>query len=290
MFSQQVANGLMLGSVYALIGIGYTLVFGVLRMLNLAHPYFFMLAPFIALLLMGAGLPPLIALLLALATASAFGVLLYFVVFRPVPSDRHLTGFVSSLSFGVILQVVVTNLYGTLPKPFLTRLPSPDFHLGPVILSGIQLGSLVLSLVLMAGLWLVIRRTPFGRNVRAIADNERAAMLLGIRVRRSVLLIFVISAGLAGLAGLMVALRFETIDAFMGDRFAFKALAVIIIGGIGDIRGAMLVGLALGVADVLFQAYAPSGWSEAFVWLAMIGTLVFLPEGLFGARVRRRAV
>ncbi|MGI4798783.1 MAG: branched-chain amino acid ABC transporter permease [Janthinobacterium lividum] len=177
-----------------------------------------------------------------------------------------------------------------MPKPFLTRLPSPDFHLGPVILSGIQLGSLVLSLVLMAGLWLVIRRTPFGRNVRAIADNERAAMLLGIRVRRSVLLIFVISAGLAGLAGLMVALRFETIDAFMGDRFAFKALAVIIIGGIGDIRGAMLVGLALGVADVLFQAYAPSGWSEAFVWLAMIGTLVFLPEGLFGARVRRRAV
>ena len=290
MLGQQVANGLMLGSVYALIGIGYTLVFGVLRMLNLAHPYFFMLAPFAALLLMGAGVPPLLAMLLALVVAGAFGVLLYFVVFRPVPADRHLAGFVASLSFGVILQVVVTNLYGSLPKPFITRMPSTDLHLGPVILSGIQLGSLVLSFGLMAGLWLVIRRTPFGRNIRAVAENDRAAALLGVQVRRSVLLVFVISSTLAGLAGLMVALRFETIDAFMGDRFAFKALAVIIIGGIGDIRGAMLVGLGLGVADVLFQAYAPSGWSEAFVWLAMIGTLVFLPEGLFGARVRRRTI
>lgn len=290
MLSQQVANGLMLGSVYALIGIGYTLVFGVLRMLNLAHPYFFMLAPFAALLLMGAGLPPVLALLMALAVSGLFGVLLYFVVFRPIPPDRHLAGFVSSLSFGVILQVVVTNLYGTLPKPFITRIPSSDLHLGPVILSGIQLGSLAVSFGLMLALWLVIRRTPFGRNIRAIAENERAASLLGIRVRQSVLLVFVISAVLAGLAGVMVALRFETVDAFMGDRFAFKALAVIIIGGIGDMRGAMLVGLALGVADVLFQAYAPPGWSEAFVWLAMIGTLVFLPEGLFGARVRRRAI
>ena len=290
MLAQQVANGLMLGSVYALIGIGYTLVFGVLRMLNLAHPYFFMLGPFVALMLMGAGMPPLLALTLALGISAGVGVLLYVIVFRPIPSDRHLAGFVSSLSFGVILQVVMTNLYGTLPKPFITRLPSPDLHLGPVILSGIQLGSLVLSLLLMAGLWLVIQRTPFGRNIRAVAENERAASLLGIRVRRSVALVFVISAGLAALAGLMVALRFETIDTFMGDRFAFKALAVIIIGGIGDIRGAMLVGLSLGVADVLFQAYAPSGWSEAFVWIAMIATLVFLPEGLFGARVRRRTI
>ena len=290
MLSQQLANGLMLGSVYALIGIGYTLVFGVLRMLNLAHPYFFMVAPFAGLLLMGAGLPPLLALPLALAATAICGIALYIVVFRPIPSDRHLAGFVSSLSFGVILQVVVTNLYGTLPKPFITHIPSPDLHVGPVILSAIQVGSLAVSFAMMLGLWLLIQRTPFGRNIRAIAENERAAALLGIRVRWSVLLVFIISALLAGLAGLMVALRFETVDAFMGDRFAFKALAVIIIGGIGDMRGAMLVGLALGVADVLFQAYAPSGWSEAFVWFAMIATLVFLPEGLFGMRVRRRSI
>lgn len=290
MLSQQLVNGLMLGSVYALIGIGYTLVFGVLRMLNLAHPYFFMLAPFLTLALMGAGLPPALALALGLLATTACGVLLYYLVFRPIPSDRHLAGFVSSLSFGVILQVIVTNLYGTLPKPFVTGIQWPDFEVGPLILSGLQLVSLVVSIVLMAVLWLAIRKTRFGRNVRAIAENERAASLLGIQVRRSVVLVFVVSSLLAGLAGLMVALRFETIDTYMGDRFALKALAVIIIGGVGDMRGAMLIGLSLGVCEVLFQAYAAAGWSEAFVWFAMIAILAFRPEGLFGSAVRRREV
>lgn len=290
MLGQQLVNGLMLGSVYALIGIGYTLVFGVLRMLNLAHPYFFMLAPFLSLALMAAGLQAPFALAFGLLATTACGVLLYFVVFRPVPSDRHLAGFVSSLSFGVILQVIVTNVYGSLPKPFLTKIAWPDIEVGSLILSGIQLVSLVLSACLMGSLWFIIKKTRFGRNVRAIAENERAAALLGIRVRRSVMLVFMISSLLAGLAGLMVALRFETIDAYMGDRFALKALAVIIIGGVGDLRGAMLVGLLLGICEVLFQAYAPAGWSEAFVWLAMIGVLVFRPEGLFGTIVRRREV
>lgn len=290
MLAQQLVNGLALGSVYALIGIGYTLIFGVLRVLNLAHPSFFMLTPFIVLLMMGAGVPPVVALVLGLGATIAFGILLYVVVFRPIPSDRHLAGFVSSLSFGVILQVIVTNLFGTLPKPFLTHIAWPDVEIGSVILSGIQLVSLVLSCLLMAALWTTVRSTSFGRNIRAIAENERAASLLGIQVRRSVILVFVISSVLAGLAGLMVAMRFETVDAFMGDRFAFKALAVIIIGGVGDLRGAMLVGLALGILDVLFQAYAPSGWSEAFVWIAMIVVLVFRPEGLFGLKSRRRTV
>jgi branched-chain amino acid transport system permease protein len=290
MLGQQIVNGLALGSVYALIGIGYTLIFGVLRVLNLAHPYFFMLTPFVVLLLMGAGLPPVAALLLGLVITALFGVLLYVVVFRPIPSDRHLAGFVSSLSFGVILQVIVTNLYGTLPKPFITRIVWPDVEIGSVILSGIQLASLALSSGLMVALLIMVRATRFGRNIRAIAENERAASLLGIQVRRSVIFVFVISSLLAGLAGLMVATRFETVDAFMGDRFAFKALAVIIIGGVGDLRGAMVVGLTLGVLDVLFQAYAPSGWSEALVWIAMIAVLVFRPEGLFGLKSRRRAV
>lgn len=290
MLGQQLINGLMLGSVYALIGIGYTLVFGVLRMLNLAHPYFFMLAPFISLTVMAAGVPPAFALGLGLLGTTACGVLLYFVVFRPIPSDRHLAGFVSSLSFGVILQVIVSNVYGTLPKPFLTRIEWPDIEAGALIFSGIQLISLLIAAGLMAALWLMIKRTRFGRNIRAIAENERAASLLGIRVRRSVMFVFIISSLLAGLAGLMVALRFETIDTYMGDRFALKALAVIIIGGVGDMRGAMLVGLSLGICEVLFQAYAPAGWSEAFVWLAMIGILAFRPEGIFGSTVRRREV
>lgn len=288
MLGQQLVNGLMLGSVYALIGIGYTLVFGVLRMLNLAHAYFFMVTPFMALALIGWGVPALLALGMSLLFAALIGLLLYYSAFRPIPPDRHLAGFVSSLSFGVILQVIVSNAFGTLPKPFVTGMAWPDFEIGPLILSGVQVASLLVAGLLMAGLFYAIRKTRFGRNIRAIAENERAASLLGVKVRRSVISVFFISSVLAGLAGLMVALRFESIDAYMGDRFAFKALAVIIIGGVGDMRGAMVVGLLLGIIEVLFQAYAPSGWSEAFVWIAMIGVLSFRPEGLFGATLQRR--
>ncbi|MET0542904.1 MAG: branched-chain amino acid ABC transporter permease [Variovorax sp.] len=290
MLGQQLVNGLMLGSVYALIAIGYTLVFGVLRMLNLAHAYFFMVTPFMALGLLGLGVPALAALGLSLMLAAAVGLVLYYTAFRPIPADRHLAGFVSSLSFGVILQVVVSNIFGTLPKPFVTGVAWPDFELGSLILSGVQVLSLVVAAVLMAALFYAIKKTKFGRNVRAIAENERAAGLLGVKVRRSIIAVFFISSVLAGLAGLMVALRFESIDAYMGDRFAFKALAVIIIGGVGDLRGAMAVGLLLGIVEVLFQAYAPAGWSEAFVWMAMIAVLAFRPEGLFGASVQRRTI
>src|SRR5690606_18450258 len=185
---------------------------------------------------------------------AAAGVLLYVVAFRPIPPERTLAGFVTSLSFGVIIQVALVNAYGTLPHAFTTGLALPDFELAGVILSGVQVASLAVALALMAALLFVIRRTRFGRNVRAVAENERAASLLGVKVRRSVILVFLISSALAGLAGLMVSLRFETIEPYMGNHLALKALAVIVIGGLGDVRGAMVVGLLLGVIEVLFQA------------------------------------
>lgn len=291
MLAQQIANGLMLGSVYALIGVGYTLVFGVLRMLNLAHAYIFMAAPFAALYAtQSLGLPGGIALGLALVASAVLGLLLYAVSFRPIPQHHALGGFVTSLSFGIIVQVVVVNRYGSLSKSFSTGLALPDIHVGSVILSGTQAASLVLSLALMAGLMILVSRSRFGRNVRAIAENERAAALLGVRVERTVLKVFAISSALAGLAGLLVMLRFESLSAFMGDRYALKALAVIVIGGLGDLRGAVVAGLLLGTLDVLFQAYLAPGWSEAFVWFLLIGVFVLKPDGLFGVTLKRREI
>lgn len=290
MLSQQLVNGLMLGSVYALIGIGYTLVFGVLRMLNLAHAYLFMAAPFVTLALAGAGVPPWLALCLGVAASAALGALLYLVAFRPIPREHALGGFVASLSFGIVLQVIVVNVHGSLPKPFPKVAALPDLTVGPVILSGMQLGSLATSTVLMLALLYVIRGTRFGRNIRAIAQNPGAAALLGVAVSRAVLLVFLLSSGLAGLAGLMVAMRFESIGAFMGDMYAIKALAVVIIGGLGDMRGAVLAGVLLGVCEVLFQAYAAPGWSEAFVWLFLIGVFLVKPEGIFGVGIKTREI
>jgi branched-chain amino acid transport system permease protein len=290
MLTQQLVNGLMLGSVYALIGIGYTLVFGVLKMLNLAHAYIFMAAPFMTVVLIGMGVPAWLALCLGVAGAALLGVLLYLVAFKPIPREHALGGFVASLSFGIIVQVIVVNIWGSLPVKFPTVLRLPDVTLGEVILSGVQLGSLVVSAALMLGLLYVIRSTRFGRNIRAIALNPTAAALLGVAVPRAVLLVFFVSSGLAGLAGLIVAMRFESIGAFMGDMYAIKALAIIIIGGLGDVRGAVLAGLLLGVCEVLFKAYAAPGWSEAFIWLFLIGVFVLKPQGIFGVGMKTREI
>ena len=291
MLAQQTVNGLMLGSVYALIAVGYTLVFGVLRMLNLAHAYIFMAAPFAAYYAVSSGLlPPMLAFPAGVLVASLLGVVLYFLCFRPIPQNHALGGFITSLSFGVILQVILVNRFGTITLPFSSGLLLPDLHFGEVILSGIQAASLVLSLFLMAALLVLINTTRFGRNVRAIAENETAARLLGVSARRAVVEVFAISSALAGMAGLLVAFRFEAIGAYMSDAYALKALAVIVIGGLGDLRGALIAGLLLGLSEVLLQAYAPGGWSEAFVWILLILVFLIRPDGLFGASVKRREV
>jgi branched-chain amino acid transport system permease protein len=289
--AQQLINGLMLGSVYALIGVGYTLIFGVLRMLNLAHAYIFMAAPFAAYYLMLSGVESaLLAVVLGVVLAAVLGVALYYICFKPIPQSHALGGFVTSLSFGVIIQVVIVNTFGTLKLPFNPGLALSDIEIGNVILSGVQAAGLIVSIVLMVYLLWLVRHSRFGRNVRAIAENEHAAKLLGVSVRTAVIQVFVISSALAGLAGLMVAARFESVSAHMSDAYALKALAVIVVGGLGDVRGALIAGLALGVAEVLFQAYTAGVWAEAFIWILLIVVFLVKPDGLLGVSIKRREV
>lgn len=291
MFTQQLINGLMLGSVYALIGVGYTLIFGVLRMLNLAHAYIFMAAPFVAYYFMHLGLESsVLSMILGVMSAGFLGILLYYICFRPIPQSHALGGFVTSLSFGVIIQVIIVNTFGSLNIPFRSGITLPDIELGGAILSGIQAAGLGLSVVLMVVLLWLVKRTRFGRNVRAIAENENAAQLLGVSVRASVLQVFVISSVLAGLAGMLVATRFESLSSHMSDAYALKALAVIVLGGLGDVRGALLAGLVLGVVEVLLQAYASGMWAEAFIWVMLIAIFLVKPDGLLGESIKRREV
>lgn len=281
----------MLGSVYALIGVGYTLIFGVLRMLNLAHAYIFMAAPFATYYLMASGMESaMLAMFLAIVLVALLGVALYYVCFKPIPQTHALGGFVTSLSFGVIIQVVIVNTFGTLKLPFNPGIKLSDIEIGSVLLSGVQAVGLGISILLMVWLLWLVRRSRFGRNVRAIAENENAAQLLGVSVRTAVIQVFVISSALAALAGLMVAARFESVSAHMSDAYALKALAVIVVGGLGDVRGALIAGLVLGIAEVLFQAYASGVWAEAFIWILLIGVFLVKPDGLLGESIKRREV
>lgn len=291
MLAQQLVNGLMLGSTYAIIGVGYSLIFGVLRLLNLAQSYFFAAAPFLCIwLAMALGVPPLLAIPLSLLGTTMLGFLLYFISFKPVPQSFPLGGFVSSLAFGIIIQVIIVNRFGTIPITFPISIPLPDYTVGAVLISGVQTFTLLFTAIVLIALLTTVKSTKFGRDMRALAENARAAALLGVRVERTILAVFAISTALAALAGLLMAIRFGAITPYMSERITLKALAVIVIGGLGDLRGAMVAGVALGVLEVLAQAYMPSGSSEALIWCALILVFVIKPEGLFGTSAKRREV
>lgn len=280
--TQQLINGLMIGSSYALVAIGYTLVFGVLRLLNLAHPEIFMVSGFITLaLVVGVGLPVILSAALAVLACGLIGIALYYIAFRPLRHEDLLAGFITSLAFGLVLRTIVVEEYGSTVRPFEELSGGGDFQLGSSIISAVDVVVLATSLGLMLALTLVIGRTATGRRLRAAASNPIAASLLGVPMRKVFIGAFFISSFFAGMAGLLAAVRFEGLSPFVGLEIGLKALAVMVIGGLGDIRGAFVAGVLLGVVEALLQASAGPGWSEGLVWIALIGTLAVKPTGLF---------
>lgn len=283
---QQLVNGLMLGSTYALIALGYSLVFGVLGMINLAHGEIFMLGGFIGLALVSAvGLPWPVALLGAMLGAGILGLILELMCFRPVKQIYVLAPALSTIGFGIIVRDVMVNLAGSEPKVFPPVGYFPDIQLGSVLISSVQLLVFGASLILMVGLTILVQRTSLGRAMRAVAENTGAAQLHGVNVVRVTMITFFISALLAGAAGVFVGLRIGKISPFLGASVGLKALAVVIIGGLGNIYGAMIGGLLVGMLEVLASAYLGASVADAVPWTLLIAVLVLKPSGLFGSSI-----
>ena len=280
----------MIGSSYALVAIGYTLVFGVLRLLNLAHPEIFMISGFIALGLAGFGIPIIPASILGVLACGLIGVALYYIAFRPLRHEDLLAGFITSLAFGLILRTVIVERYGSTVRVFPELSSGGDFRLGPALVSTVDAVVLVASLGLMVALTLGINRTAGGRRLRAVASNPTAAVLLGVPIRKVFIGAFFVSSLFAGMAGLLAAIRFEGLSPFVGLEIGLKALAVMVIGGLGDIRGAFVAGILLGVTEALLQVSAGPGWADGLVWAALIGTLLLRPSGLFSRAAFEREV
>ncbi len=244
---QQVVNGLFLGAIYALFAMGYTLVFGVLDLLNLAHSAVFMLGAFIGLALVAsAGMPLWAAVVGVLVAGALLGVLIERVAFAPLRrrADSHFAGLISSIALAIVLGAVALGVFG----PNTTRFPAGTFAgtrftVAGASVSALQLLILALSLVLMVGLNRLVAASRLGRAARAVAENPRAARLLGVDVERVTLVTFMLSSSLGAAAGTLFALAFNTVDVSMGLAIELKGLAVIIVGGMGSLPGAMLGGL-----------------------------------------------
>jgi branched-chain amino acid transport system permease protein len=290
---QQVINGLFLGSIYALFALGYTLVFGVLDILNLAHAAVFMLATFVALALVTTlHVPILLALPAAVLLAGCVGIVLERVAFRPLRAraDSNISGLISSLAVATILEAAALEIWG----PNISRFPIGTISDARVAIPGGVVSRLQLTIIAVAvGLFLaltwLLTRTRIGREVRAVAESPRAARVLGVDVDRVIASTFFLSSALGGAAGILFGLAFNSISPDMGRSVELKGLAVIILGGMGSMPGAILAGFLLGLSEVFVVAHFGASWRDAVSFGGLFLILVLRPQGLLGAAAAREA-
>jgi branched-chain amino acid transport system permease protein len=292
-YLQQFLNGIFSGSIYALFAVGYTLVFGVLDILNLAHSAVFTVGAVVALVLLTHfGLPFWLAALLAIVLCGAIGYGLDLVAFRPLRhrSAPHISSLITSIALALIFVSITENLFGANSKRFPPgAAPSGEFHIGAIGIDRLELFILALTLFLMLLLGYVIRSTRPGQAIRAVAENPRAAFLMGINVDRTIAFTLVISSALGGLAGILYGLSQHDVSPYIGrDQVELKGLAVIVVGGMGSITGAVVAGYLLGLVEVLVLVTLGTNVRSGVAFALLFIALVLFPSGLFGERGARR--
>jgi branched-chain amino acid transport system permease protein len=285
---QQLLNGIFLGSIYALFAIGFTLVFGVLDRLNLAHSAVFSAAAFVGIELVTRGeLSIWIAIPIVLVVGAVLGLIIERVAFRPLKDrhDAHFAGLISSIALGAMFLALLQARYGPDTRRFPPdAFPQTRFEVGGVVVSLLQVVIVAVSLALMVGLALLVSRSRLGRGMRTVAENPHAARLLGIDVDRVTAITFAISSALGAVAGVLFALNVNSAQISMGFNIELKGLAVIIVGGMGSLPGAMLGGLLVGLAEVFAVTYVGSSWRDVVAFGLLFAILLVRPQGLFGAR------
>ncbi len=289
MLLQQLVNGVMLGAVYALIAIGYTLIFGVLGMLHLAHGEVFMVGAFVGLLVATTySGNVMLALAAAMLATGLLGVLIERVAFRPLRGAHHLAPLATTIGAGIALQETARWYFGPEQKGFPAAIAAISWELGPLRVSSVQVFILASAIVLMAAVSVFLARTRAGRAVRATAEDPAVAGLLGVNVSAVVVLVFFVASALAGAAGVLVGLAYNSVHPFIGVQMGIKGLVVMLLGGLGNVPGAMVGGLVLGILEVLGVAYFASSYRDAFAFGAVMLMLLVRPEGLLGLRLPRR--
>jgi branched-chain amino acid transport system permease protein len=292
MLDQQLFNALSLGCVYALFALGFTLVFGVLRVINLSHGAVFMVGAYAALeSITRLHFPLWAALLFAFCFAGVLGLVIDVLVLRPLRARGapELIPMIATIGLAITINNLAQGIFGAQNMRFPTEvLPQEALVVAGLHVTVLELGIILLSFVLMAVLLLVMRKTQVGRALRAIAESPKAAYLLGINVEGLFMLTSFIAAGLGGIAGVLIGLYSNALFPLMGQRMLEKGIAVIILGGMGDIRGAMLAGLFLGFAEVLSVAYIGSTMRDAVAFGLLFLVLLVRPNGLLGSMQERK--
>jgi branched-chain amino acid transport system permease protein len=279
---QQLVNGLTLGAVYTLIALSFSLVMGILGILNLAIAELFMIGGYLGFTIIAAKLPLPLALLTGMAGAALAAIVIEKVAYEPLRDTPVVTPMLSTLGFSIILQNIATNVWGSDPLQLPDEFLGTQITLGPVSIGAMQIVVLVATLVLVALLAFLVQRTSIGRALRAVAENRDVARLLGVSANRLTLLAFVLSGALAGAAGVLIGLHYAAITPYVGVEIGLKAIAVMVIGGVTTIWGALLAGPLIGILEVMTVAYGGSQIRDFVVYGIMILILLLRPQGILG--------
>jgi len=279
---QQLVNGLTLGAVYTLIALSFSLVMGILGILNLAIAELFMIGGYIGFTVIIAQLPLPLAILAGMCGAALIAIIIEKVGYQPLRNTPVITPMLSTLGFSIILQNVATNVWGSDPLQLPDQFLGHRFEFGPISIGAMQLLVLGSTVFLVALLAFVVQRTSIGRALRAIAENRDVARLLGVPADRLMLIAFILSGLLAGAAGVLVGLHYAAITPYVGVETGLKAIAVMVIGGTTRIWGALVAGPLIGIAEVMTVAYGGSQIRDFVVYGLMILILLLRPQGILG--------
>ncbi|HOJ93020.1 MAG TPA: branched-chain amino acid ABC transporter permease [Dictyoglomaceae bacterium] len=286
---QQVLNGISLGSIYALIALGYTMVYGILKFINFAHGDIYMVGAFIGYFALGTwNLPFALGLIIAMLGAAILGIVIERFAYRPLRLAPRISLLITAIGVSFLLENLMVLLVGASPRSFPQSIPLKVYDIGGLILTNRQIIILSTAIILMIILQFIVMRTKIGKAMRAVSEDREMALMLGINIDNVIAFTFVIGSVLAAAGGVLVGLYFNKIEPYMGVMPGLKAFVAAVLGGIGIIPGAMLGGFILGIAEVLVSAFISSTVRDAVSFIILIIILLVRPSGLLGKHIREK--
>lgn len=288
-FLQQLINGLSLGSIYALIALGYTMVYGIIKLINFAHGDIYMLGAYIGFICTAQlGMGFFSALITAMVLCALIGVVIERIAYKPLRNATRITALITAIGVSYFLEASTQKVMGTGVKTFPQVLANQKIMLGGVMITTQQIAIFVITIVLMLLLQYIVRKTKVGRAMRAVSVDADAARLMGVNVDMTISYTFAIGSALAGAAGVLVGLYYNSINPLMGMLPGVKAFIAAVFGGIGIIPGAMFGGFFIGIVETLVSGYGSSLYKDAVVYIILIIILVVKPAGLLGKNVKEK--
>ncbi|HHY11812.1 MAG TPA: branched-chain amino acid ABC transporter permease [Firmicutes bacterium] len=289
MLLQQVVNGLTLGSTYALIALGYTMVYGVLRLINFAHGEVYMIGAFTGLMASQIpGLPFPAALLIAMAGAAVVGVAIERIAYRPLRKAPRLAALISAIGMSIFLRNLTLAVMGPQTRAFPVPFEVRHFSIGRLRINSFDVLILVTSVGLMIGLHFLVQKAKIGKAMRATAQDMETASLMGIDVNRVIAFTFAVGSALAAAAGVLIGMNFNAVEPSMGMMPGLKGFVAAVLGGVGSIPGAMIGGILLGMAEVMGVALLRSEWRDAIAFGILALVLLIKPSGIFGGNLQEK--